>query len=574
MGKDRGHPLGPPLAPDYRGSFPALHATQGRWGRRQSCVYKSIKVNMRSLNHLVSDMIILILAYTILLISLGRMGRQKARNRDFITGGRQFSALQVFFMISALWCSWIFIVEIESAYLFGISAIWFGVAVGVMALASVFLLTTPFAKLCYITNSGVIGKRFGPLAGTLTGLIIGVTFPIFAMSNVLAASVFVHVVTGWPFFITLVGTVSIILAYILAGGIWALAYTQIANFIIISLGLIVGTVSAIHAVSLKTLTTELPALYFKWDGVGLSIILVWIFSNLLSAVSAQAEFQILMAASDPKIARKGLYWAMLSVAIFSILSVIVGVCVRAGTVNQGISGIQALPEFFLHHTNPFVVTVMTLAVWAAALTWSAPLMFSGASSLGADVIRPALARKLTTAKFCVQLSLPFQALLVILFALMRPDNLAWWQVLSLTIRNGAVFSPTIALLVWPVVKKGGAMAAIILGSGSGILWNILGGFSTVHFIFGINPMWIGTTTGIAALVLITLLAEMPVYKITISRANTFFGRMSVGALIISGTIIMAGKEAPSYTGPLALIMALAILALCALTVEEAQCNVR
>jgi len=534
--------------------------------------YKVAKTSLDNLDHLATDMIVLVLAYTLLLVYLGRLGRRKARNRDFITGGRQFNALQVFFMISALWCSWIFIVEIESAYLFGVSAIWFGVAVGVMAITSLFLLTTRFTKLSYITNSGVIGKRFGPLAGTLTGLVIGVTFPIFAMSNVLAAAVFVHTVTGWPFFVTLLGTVIIILAYILAGGIWALAYTQIANFIVISLGLIVGTISAIHVVPLRTLPAALPAMYLKWDGVGISIILVWLFSNLLSAVSAQAEFQILMAASDPKVARRGLSWAMLSVGIFSILSVIIGVCVRAQTVSQDISGIQALPDFYLHHTSPFVVTIMTLAVWAAALTWSAPLMFSGASSLGADVIKPGLARHMATAKFCVQLSLPFQALLVILFALMRPDNLAWWQVLSLTIRNGAIFSPTIALLVWPIVKKWAAMAAIILGSGSGILWNTMGGFSTVHFIFGINPMWVGTTTGIVVLVLTTLLAEMRVYKINMGRANTFFGRMAVGALIICGAIIVAGKETPSYTGPLALIMALAVLGLCALTVEETRCD--
>ena len=515
-------------------------------------------------------MIVFILCYTILLIALGRLGHRKARCADFITGGRKFTALQVFFMISALWCSWIFIIEIESTYLFGISAIWFGVAVGLMATASLFFLTTSFAKLRYVTNSGVIGEHFGPLAGTLTGLVIGVTFPIFAMSNVLAAAVFVHAVMGWPFFVTLLGTITVVLAYILTGGIWALAYTQVANFIVISIGLIVGTISAIHVVPLSTITTVLPTEYLKWDGVGLPIILVWLFSNLLSVLSAQAEFQILMAASNPRVARRGLGWAMLSVGIFAVLSVIVGICVRAKTAGQYTLGVQALPNFFLHNTNHYVVTIMTLAVWASALTWSAPLIFSGASSLGVDVIKPALARTGATTQFCVQIALPIQALLVILFALIRPDNLAWWQVLSLTIRNGAIFAPTLALLVWPLVKQRAAMAAIILGSGSGILWNVMGGFSTVHFVFGVNPMWIGTTTGIVTLVLITLFAEMPTYRVNPAQANTLIGGMALAALAACSVVFLTGNVAPPYIGPVALIMALSVLELCALTVEEVQ----
>ncbi len=513
-------------------------------------------------------MVLLVLLYTALLIYLGRLGRRKALACDFIMGGRQFTATKVFFMISALWGSWIFVVEIESAYLFGISAIWFGVSVAVLAVAGGFLLKTPFAKLSYVTNSKLLGERFGTLAGTLSGLILSITFPIFAMSNVLAAAQFIHAVTGWTFLVTLVGTVSVIVTYILGVGIWALAYAQIANFIIISIGLLVGTVAAMHTVSLAVLATSLQPQYLKWDGVGIPMILAWLFSALLGVVSAQAEFQILMAASDHRTARRGLTWAMVPVGVFAILSAVIGLCIRVGTSNHIRYAVIAFPEFFMRNAPWSVVMVMAIAVWASALAWSAPLMFSGASSMGVDVIRPLLGEGFGDAtKRCVQICLPVQALLVVLYALVRPDHLAWWQMFSLTIRNGAMFAPTVALLVWPVIQRGAVVAAMILGSGSGLLWNVMGQFSTEHFVLGIDPIWIAAIAGILSLVFITLLTGFRVHKLEVSAVNCPWGWVSMLALIGSGTLAVGGWEPRSFTGPLVLTMALSVLGLCALVVR-------
>ncbi len=515
-------------------------------------------------------MVLLLLIYTGLLVYLGRLGRRKAANLDFITGGRQFTAKQVFFMISALWCSWIFIVEVESAYLFGISAIWFGVGVGIMAVAGGVLLNSPFSKLTYVTNSGLLGKRFGTLAGSITGVVFSLTFPIFAMANVLAAAAFIQSVTGWRLLITLVGTVAVMLSYILYGGIWALAYVQIANFIMITVGLLVGVAFSIHAVPISLASSLLPARYIKWNGVGVSTILVWIFSDLLAVVSAQAEFQILMAASDRRIACRGLRWAMVSIGIFSVLSAVIGVCVKAATANGHLQGILAFPEFFLHYTPKGVATVMALAVWASALAWSAPLMFSGASSMGADVINPLLGSEIgSRAKLCVQVCLPIQAILVVTYALVRPDHLAWWQMFSLTIRNGAIFAPTIALLAWPVVKKGAAVISLSLGSGSGLLWNVLGGFSTRKFVLGVDPVWVGAIVGIVSLVGATLLLGAGSYRVKMSAANSRLGWLAMAILVACGVLVLSGQEPHAIVGPLVLAVALSVFALCALVVQKA-----
>lgn len=512
--------------------------------------------------------------YTGLLVWLGRAGRKRAKNQNFLTGGRQFNAWQVFFMISALWCSWIFIVEIETAYLFGLSAAWFGVSVGIMAVASILVFGTPFAKLSFVTNSGIIGERFGAVARVIAAAVIGLTFPIFAMSNILTAAAFFHILFGWPFLPVLIGTALVVLAYVLTGGIWSLAYTQIANFVVMTVGLVMGTYWSLHVVPPHTYGHVLPARYLAWNGVGTGLILTWLFADLLNVVSAQAEFQILMAATDMKTARRGLYGAVGSIIVFSIGSAIIGLTVRAGTADPKMLGVFAFPTFYMHHVSGINLAIMGLSVWAAALTWSAPLMFSGASSLGADILQWCRKGRLSTndwTKACVQICLPIQAVLIVLYALVRPDQLAWWQVFSLTIRNGAIFAPTVALLVWPVVAKRATIASIIAGSGAGFLWNVLGHFSTTHFVLGLNPMWISASTGILVIVLGTLIGSRGNYRLRRASLGQWSTQLMTAAIV--GLLAILGVFWTHVTqyhllGVALLMFSLGIMVLSALLTEN------
>ena len=67
----------------------------------------------------------LAVVYTVGLLVLARRSRRQGAG-GFVDGGRRFSSRQV--MISALWCSSIFVVEMETGYLYGVSGVWFGSA--------------------------------------------------------------------------------------------------------------------------------------------------------------------------------------------------------------------------------------------------------------------------------------------------------------------------------------------------------------------------------------------------------------------------------------------------------------
>lgn len=447
-------------------------------------------------------LLVLLVGYTALLLVVGRRAGHPERSTEFLDGGRRFSARQVFLLVSALWCSSIFVVEMETGYLYGVSALWFGFATALMALVSGSLVPT-FRRLGYLTSSGIIGTRFGPAARVLSGLVIGLTFPIFAMSNVLGAAGFLDRVVRWPLPVTLLLTEAMILGYVCVGGMRALARAQVLNLAVMSVGLAVAFGWAAHAVPVARIEATLPArLLTPAGGAGVGLVLTWVFAALLNVVNAQAEFQILTAARDVRSARRGLCGAVAFTAAFTVAAVAVGIAARAVATPREL-GVIAVPALF-GRAPLALLAVVCVAIWASALSWSAPLMLSGAASLGVDVVRPLLgwvrggdARR--PIAHYVRLALPVQALLIVGFALLRPADLAWWRIFGQTVRTGALFGVTLAVLLLPKVGRRTALASIVTGAAGGLGWNMLTGFSVNHFALGVNPMWVGATAGLLVL---------------------------------------------------------------------------
>lgn len=442
---------------------------------------------------------LLLFVYTVVLIGLGRLGL--LHNRDaagFVTAGRRLNPWQVFVLVTAMWVAWIYVTELDEGFAVGISAIWFGVAVLIMSLVVAVLFVTPFRQLGFVTNSGLLGDAFGRTARTLSALVIALTFPIFALGNVLVAAAVLHSLFGWPLVLAEGATLAVMVMYVAFGGLVSLVYTQAVNLAVMGGGILAVGIYAVGRVGITTgpISTWAGGHPWDWVGIGVGPILVWVFSDLVNVVSAQVEFQAVTAVDNPRIARRAVLWSTVALAVVTIGAAYLGLAAHA-VRPQASTGILAFPALVLNHAPLWVQLAGTGSVWAAALTWSAPLLFSGATSLGLDVARPALhVHRPEYTRQLIRWALPIQAIAVIAYTLLRPGDLAWWSVFGLTLRNAAIFAPTVGLLLWPAGRSGAAVAAMIGGVGTGLAWNALTGFSPAHFALGINPAWLGTTVSI------------------------------------------------------------------------------
>lgn len=445
-------------------------------------------------------LILTLVCYTVGQIVLGHLGLKRGRSASgYVMAHRRLAFWQVFVLITAMWAAWIYVTELDEAFAVGISAIWFGLAVIVMSLIVAALFVTPFRRLGFVTNSGLLARAYGKKAGLVSGLVIALTFPIFALGNILAAAALLHVLLGWSLIAAEVLMLAIVIAYVAFGGLMSLVYTQTVNLMVMALGMVVVFVYALsHLGALPTGGLSSWPVGPPWAlwAVGVGPILVWIFSDLVNVVSAQVEFQAVTAVQDPKTAQRAVFWSSGTLLLFAAVAGYLGIASHVADPHAA-SGVLALPALVLRHAPLGVQIAGAASIWAAALTWSAPLLFSGASSLGLDV---AGARRRGTTddqtRRLIRWALLIQAAALVGYTLLRPGQLAWWSVFGLTLRNGAIFAPTVGLLLWSGGRARSAVASMVMGVAVGLGWNAATNFSPTLFLAGLNPAWVGTAAGI------------------------------------------------------------------------------
>ncbi|MCY0894954.1 MAG: hypothetical protein OWS03_01485 [Alicyclobacillaceae bacterium] len=478
--------------------------------------------------------------YTGLLLILGRISRRKTGSASqYLDGGRRFGFWHVFLLMTAMWGSSMFVVEIDSGYLNGLSAVWFGASTIAMSVFVAVFLLKPFRKIGYLTNSNLISRQYGERARDVSALVIGLTFPIFAMGNVLSAASFLHATLGWSLPVVLIATTVLVIVYVWAGGIWSLAYTQIANLVLLVVGLLVATFFVFRAGwnGHPVLPQHVAhvAHFSGIFGIGSATIVLWFVMSLLNSVSAQAEFQTIASVREARVGQKAVYWSALVLIPFAVIPTLFGTAAR-GYLPHMKGGLLAFPLYLREIAPDWAVVLVALGFFASALIWCAPLMFSGASSFGLDFLtsakRPRPAQRIRT---LTRFSLILQGLLMVIYALLRPEEIAWWHVFGLTFRNAVIVGPTITFLLWPVVRPRVVVASMVAGAGSGLLWNALTDFSATKFVFGLNPMWVGTGLSLMVLMAGTLLVERRNLSLSVMGK-----RRSLGWFALAVTLVFLG----------------------------------
>lgn len=433
-------------------------------------------------------MMMAFLVYTLVLMWLGHQPRQ--HEQAFRIGGHGLSPRTIFFMVTALWSSSVIVVQIDTAYASGLSAVWYGVSVAVMSLV-VSLLIPWFRSHQYMSNSALLGRIFGSSIQRFSGLVIGATFPIFALSNALAAAVFLRVAMHWPLWMSMTLTTCAVILYIQLAGMISLARTQGLNFVVVLLGVALATVKLghLHAGHRAPLSSS----FWHWGGIGHGLIWVWFGMNTLNVFAAQAEIQAVAAAHDMRRAQRAVWLSTPLLLAIIAVSTWLGMRTRVLVGNPHTDGLVAFAQVVTRHSPGWFVALTGLGIWALALTWCGPLLFSGATSLGGDVLARESVVRWTRGALVVE------GILMVLYGMWRPSEIAWWRVFGLTLRNAAVVGPTMAGFLWEDLPPRAVLSAMMAGVLVGLGLNAWTGFSATHFVGGINPMWSAATVSLVVL---------------------------------------------------------------------------
>jgi SSS family solute:Na+ symporter len=301
--------------------------------------------------------------------------------------------------------------------------------------------------------------------------------------------------------------------------------------------------------------------FYAADTVGMTQIAAWFGTFIVNVPLAQAAFQMSVSCRTPAEGRKGLYLACLMGIPFIIIAALLGLTAAWAAPNVG-KGLVAIPQYLETVLPAPFVGIFFVGVWACALGWGGPCQFSGATSLGRDVMM-AVRPKASEADLVryTRWSLVALTVLMVIFGLLRSEQSAWWNILAWTVRNSATFAPVIAALLWRGATRPAVLASMVIGFCSGMLWYQLSGWDVAHFLYGIHPVWLGMSANILALVLGSLLTAPDGWRVA-DVAAPFY----VGVAVLLAGVGLTAFAARSFaalqpTGLLGLIIFLAALAL-------------
>lgn len=463
------------------------------------------------------------MAYTALLACLGKISSRKIKDdNSFFSGGSSFGVVNIITCVSASTGSPVFIAVLELSYTNGISATWFGIANMLMLAFIGFVLVNKYKTAGLVTFSGILGKRYGDVVQTISSLIIGLSFPMFAIGGVIGASAILSVALGWPIWLSVFISSLIILIYVLVGGMYAIGLTQFVNLLVIYFGLILAlVVSAINPGFGKL--AHLPPEYKAAFTLGMDTVLVWCVTFFTNAVIAQSLIQMIMSCKNVKAGRMGTVIGIIGIIPMTIIPAVLGM-VTVLVVPGFDNGLLAFAQYMIQFAPAPVSAIVFLGVWAAALSFAGPCLFSGGTSLGRDFIG-AINPKATARQLMKygRYATVLLTVLVIIYGFVRSEQAAWWNILGYNLRNSAIFAPTIAALVWPVASERATVFTMILGVSSGFLWYYLGDFSTDMFYMNIHPMWVGMSLNLLTLVIASLIEQRRKITIDWSVNNSRLG---------------------------------------------------
>lgn len=337
------------------------------------------------------EFILFLAGYLIALLVIGlKSSRRMTGLEDFFLASRSLPASLVFVSLTASWFgATSILVTTDQAFRDGVSAFWL---VGVPAVATVgllgFFLAGPIRRSDVQTLPALIEARYGKRVRYAASVLILWYMIVLASSQMVALGQFLKPFLGLPYIWVLGLGTAVVLIYLLSGGLFSLAATDVLQCSLLILGL--AGLAAYLACSSPARAVAAEAqrvgnsgyFHFFHDGqrnalIALSFVLAWTISPI--------AWQRIQAAGSVKKARQGLLAAAGAFLILYGLVVFIGVFSLPLFSGQRFSH-PLLAEIVASKAGILGGGLLFIAVVAAVLSTLDTAINAGAMTLTHDMI--------------------------------------------------------------------------------------------------------------------------------------------------------------------------------------------
>ncbi|GAA3743183.1 SSS family solute:Na+ symporter [Spinactinospora alkalitolerans] len=441
-----------------------------------------------------------IAAYLLGMIALGWWGMRRTRDRaDYLVAGRRLGV----FMYSGTMAAVVLggastIGGVGLGYTYGLSGAWLVGAIGLGIIALHAFFARRISRLKVYTVSEMLDLRYGGNSRVVSGLVMwGYTFMLTVPSTLAFSTVFSGLF-DMPRALAVILGGSIVVLYSTLGGMWSVTMTDIAQFVIKTVGLllILTPVAVWHAGGFSGMRAELDAAHFDPLNIGGGTILTYFLIYTLGLLIGQDIWQRVFTGRNDRVVTTGGLGAGVYCLVYAVAGALIGTA--AAVLFPGLDNPDDAFALIVSDTLPVGLAGLVLAAALSAVMSTASGALIACSTVTSSDLWPQARRLLGRGGADQPLSGS---------AGRDHDEVAANRVSTLVL---GVASIGVALLVNDVVSALTVAYNILVG---GLLVAILGGlvWKRGTRVGALSSMLVGAVVVIATMAVKGLLANEPIY---------------------------------------------------------------
>ncbi len=467
------------------------------------------------------------IAYLIVMLMIGVYAYKRTVNSsDYFLGGRSLGPWPAALSAGASDMSgWLLLGLPGYAYSSGLESLWLagGLLLGTWAnwkICAKRLRTFSITTNDALTLPEFLSRRFNDKSKwvqSLSAFFILLFFLFYTSSGLVAGGKLFETVFGLDYvWAVTIGTICVV-SYTLFGGFLAVSWTDLVQGLLMAAALMIVPVAAMEG-GLAQLTTGLeaknPELLTIWNDIkGQPLSAVAIISLLAWGLGyfgqphILARFKATRSNADLGTARRiAVVWTGLSMCG----AILVGLVGLLYVDNQLAGELADAEKIFMVLVNaifnPVIAGILLAAILAAIMSTADSQLLVSSSALAEDFYKQAFKPSASTKEVVLVGRLAVIGLsLVALFLAMDPDSTVLGLVSYAWAGFGAAFGPAIILsLYWQRMNRNGALAGILIGGLTIVVWKQLSG--GIFDIYEIVPGVILATLGI---VVVSIMSDEP-----------------------------------------------------------------
>ena len=422
-----------------------------------------------------------ILVYLLVLMGVGALKARSIKNQeDFSLAGR---GLSTFVLVGTLLATWIGTGSIfgnaQKTFDVGLAGFLLPVS-GALGIVALYFLAQRIRRFGQFTIQDILEARFGPatrVMGTITlvlAYVIIVSYQYRAGATVLG---YIWPELGKQYATCIVAL--FVIGYTALAGMYSVAYTDVANGILMTIGIILALpilfdkVGGFEGVHSALSTSELDTFGTYSTGQLISFLL----PAFLMLIGDANMYQRFFSAKTPRDAKKSAAWMLIGVLFleFAIISVaILGkALVQQGQLSEPENPAHIIVHMAFHALPPLLGAMMVATVVAIVVSTADSYLLSPATSLVRDVYQRFINPKASATSIVNTSRLVVLLLGLIALALaFTSDEFFGVALFAYTIYGAGITPALFAAFFWKRATAKGALASMITGVLTSILWYI------------------------------------------------------------------------------------------------------